>query len=386
MHSSPQTLDSDLTPDATPNSFTRRFYHHPNDRMLFDSMPFGTAGYGPDMSFNGLVSERMPFQGHDPYLNPGSRIPQSQPFAPRVTPVPIKRMDVNSNTCQPTEPDGRRSAEPVVYNIPIRVEGRDDVSPGRCASPAAPVRDVAPDRRPHSPQVRRTEQQIPILRGDGTTGRQLRPGASASRQRSATPETSSSSDVPVRTVPVFESKPRDRSASPPPAPKKKKTPQEQIEEANERLKELRAEVEKFCGTSSDKQYRYLDEMLTRLLISLDTVDTEGNEELRIARKQTVRSIQSCADVLESKAKDQQQQDREQNEEVVNRNEPQADDNRSEDQGIEQSQDAASTTGDSGQQMDTEANPNATTGSEVANETSSSVDQEMKEPADNESHL
>jgi hypothetical protein len=97
-------------------------------------------------------------------------------------------------------------------------------------------------------------------------------------------------------------KPRDRSNSPAPAPKKKKTPQEQIEEANTRLQELRQEVENFSGTSSDKQYRYLDEMLTRLLISLDNVDTEGNEQLRISRKETVRSIQQCADVLESKGK------------------------------------------------------------------------------------
>lgn len=378
MQSSPHAFESDTT-DPNPNSFSR-FYHHPNDRMLFDPMPFGPAGYRPDMSF-GMVSERMPFQGHDPYLNSYSHIRQQSSFPPRPTQVPIKRMDSSSPspTWQPADGNGQReNTEPVVYNIPIRVEGRDDVSPA--APPAAPVREIPPERRPQSPQYQRTEQQIPIHVKDGTGARQLRPGVSASRQRSATPEVKRQ-DEGVRPVPVQTetSKPRDRSASPPPVQKKKKTPQEHIDEANERLKELRAEVDKFTGTSTDKQYRYLDEMLTRLLISLDTVDTEGDEKLRLARKQTIRDIQHCADALESKAAATQQAPDSQNSDMQ---QPEPNTGSAAQENQQQPEQVVSEeAGNSEQAMETEADV-----PQLDEDTSTTAEQEPTKPESNDSRL
>lgn len=46
---------------------------------------------------------------------------------------------------------------------------------------------------------------------------------------------------------------------------------------------------------------FLDEMLTRELIKLDDIDTEGKENVRTARKQAIRSIQETISLLESKA-------------------------------------------------------------------------------------
>lgn len=262
--------------------------------MLFDTMPFGASAFGPDMRF-GTVSAPILFQGRDPYLYSPSPDLQHSPSQFLPTEIPIKHMDRKS----PAPSRQCDESEPVVYNIPIRVEGRDD-------GPAVPQRQFPADRRPQSPRTQRPENQMPA---SDATGRQMKPGLSASRLRSATPE-SSAEEVPVRSIPVHmetSSKPRDRSSSPAPAPKRKKTPQEQIDEANARLKELREDVETFSGTSCDKQYRYLDEMLTRLLISLDNVETEGNEQLRVARKETIRSIQQCADVLENKVKVSQEE-------------------------------------------------------------------------------
>lgn len=257
--------------------------------MIFNTMPFATSR--PNMTFG------APFQGHDPFMS-GFHSPSQLnriPAEPAAFEIPIKRMDRQSPA--PGRPSGE-SPDSVVYNIPIHVEGRDD-------GHAVPQRQFPADRRPQSPRTRTPDQQMPA--GDASS-RQLRPGVSASKQRSVTPEVIRDEEAPISSIPVHmetTSKPRDRSNSPAPAPKKKKTPQEQIDEANSRLQELRQEVENFSGSSSDKQYRYLDEMLTRLLISLDNVDTEGNEQLRLARKETVRSIQQCADFLESKGKEDQ---------------------------------------------------------------------------------
>lgn len=65
--------------------------------------------------------------------------------------------------------------------------------------------------------------------------------------------------------------------------------------------ELMSQVETFFGARQDKQYIFLDEMLTRNLLKLDDVDTEGKENIRQARKEAIKCIQKCISVLEAKA-------------------------------------------------------------------------------------
>lgn len=55
------------------------------------------------------------------------------------------------------------------------------------------------------------------------------------------------------------------------------------------------------GSRQDKEYIYLDEMLTRELIKLDDIETEGRENVRQARKNAIRSIQETISLLETKA-------------------------------------------------------------------------------------
>ncbi|XP_021184300.3 BAG domain-containing protein Samui isoform X1 [Helicoverpa armigera] len=64
---------------------------------------------------------------------------------------------------------------------------------------------------------------------------------------------------------------------------------------------LMTEVENFGGTKNDKKYLFLDEMLTRNLIKLDTIETDGKENIRQARKEAIKCIQKCIAVLEAKA-------------------------------------------------------------------------------------
>lgn len=60
-------------------------------------------------------------------------------------------------------------------------------------------------------------------------------------------------------------------------------------------------VEQFGGKRGDKEYGYLDEMLTRNLLKLDTIDTNGRESIRLARKEAIKCIQASIAVLEAKA-------------------------------------------------------------------------------------
>ncbi|XP_034025774.1 BAG family molecular chaperone regulator 4 isoform X2 [Thalassophryne amazonica] len=64
---------------------------------------------------------------------------------------------------------------------------------------------------------------------------------------------------------------------------------------------LQEDVDEFVGKKTDKSYRYLEELLTKELLELDSVETRGQENVRQARKEAVQRIQAILDQLEKKA-------------------------------------------------------------------------------------
>lgn len=101
---------------------------------------------------------------------------------------------------------------------------------------------------------------------------------------------------------------QQRSASPqvppePPkvTPHKPLTPLDQIQAIQKDVSSLMQQVEAFTGKSKDKHYLYLDEMLTRNLIKLDNIDTQGQESIRSARKEAIKCIEKTIGILEAKA-------------------------------------------------------------------------------------
>ncbi|XP_065712949.1 BAG family molecular chaperone regulator 4 isoform X1 [Patagioenas fasciata] len=63
---------------------------------------------------------------------------------------------------------------------------------------------------------------------------------------------------------------------------------------------LEQEVDEFVGKKTDKSYRLLEEMLTKLLLELDSVETGGQDSVRQARKESVHRIQAILEQLERK--------------------------------------------------------------------------------------
>lgn len=64
---------------------------------------------------------------------------------------------------------------------------------------------------------------------------------------------------------------------------------------------LQEDVDEFVGKKTDKSYRCLEELLTKELLVLDSVETQGQENVRQARKEAVQRIQAILDQLEKKA-------------------------------------------------------------------------------------
>lgn len=64
--------------------------------------------------------------------------------------------------------------------------------------------------------------------------------------------------------------------------------------------QLEEEVDEFVGKKTDKSYRLLEEMLTKLLLELDSIETGGQDSVRQARKESVHRIQAILEKLERK--------------------------------------------------------------------------------------
>ncbi|XP_054007929.1 BAG domain-containing protein Samui-like isoform X2 [Hylaeus anthracinus] len=89
---------------------------------------------------------------------------------------------------------------------------------------------------------------------------------------------------------------------PKPKPCPPKDPLERVALVQKEVDSLAEQVKSYTGNSrTEKQYIYLDEMLTRELIKLDDIETEGRDNVRQARKNAIRTIQETISLLESKA-------------------------------------------------------------------------------------
>lgn len=81
----------------------------------------------------------------------------------------------------------------------------------------------------------------------------------------------------------------------------KQIPLSTIHEIKTDATKLRKTVEEFEGRKDDVQYVYLNEMLLRCLIKLDSVNVGDDETLKQERKQAVDYVQECIRLLDSRA-------------------------------------------------------------------------------------
>jgi len=95
------------------------------------------------------------------------------------------------------------------------------------------------------------------------------------------------------------------STTPPPPPKKvTKDTLQIIQEIVEEVHQYEKQVNDLQPTTKmSKDYLYLDEMLTRNLIKLDTIETDGKEDIRLARRDCIKLIQKVISVLEVKVQE-----------------------------------------------------------------------------------
>ena len=114
-------------------------------------------------------------------------------------------------------------------------------------------------------------------------------------------------NVPVRVVEAPE--PPPPPPPPPPAkPEPKPEASKNISPAEARLRKIESEVEeilerveKFNGCKKDREYLFLDDLLTQKLCLLDGIESEGREDIRKMRKDSIKSINRCLSILDRRA-------------------------------------------------------------------------------------
>lgn len=71
-----------------------------------------------------------------------------------------------------------------------------------------------------------------------------------------------------------------------------------VQQIVDRVSKLEQEVKCFDGKKNDKKYLLLEELLTKELLALDSVDPEGRADVRQARRDGVRRVQTILEELE----------------------------------------------------------------------------------------
>uniref|UniRef100_A0A2R5LN36 Putative bag family molecular chaperone regulator 3-like protein n=1 Tax=Ornithodoros turicata TaxID=34597 RepID=A0A2R5LN36_9ACAR len=196
--------------------------------------------------------------------------------------------------------------EKKIHTIPIQVQGGDS-APGERLAKASISREgmhgeprATPERNWANTFPRQKCQQVPNRTAPNATSKSASGGTIPSSGQRPGPSGRQNSKPT--------SPPTSPELSPPVSPQRSTsntskgpmTPEEAIRRINLELKDLTEQVNNFSGEPGDKQYRFLDEMLTRLMLRLDTIDPAGNELIRQMRKQAICDVQRVINRLEGR--------------------------------------------------------------------------------------
>ncbi|XP_045477379.1 BAG domain-containing protein Samui isoform X2 [Harmonia axyridis] len=220
--------------------------------------------------------------------------------------IPVNQPTEDPNTV-PNMSQASAPPQPQERVIPIHVEGRDEPIIPKRSTPATSQPQANPQssqpytdkfftpKSPNFPQYFNRDQNYWIPKNFQNKQPQPQTGFSQNqRGKSPQPQPKPEATPQPTNIPEQpETQPKNVSSKPDPI--------DHIKSIQKDVSALMAEVDKFDGKPKDKKYLYLDEMLTRNLIKLDNIDTQGQENIRSARKEAIRCIEKCISILESKA-------------------------------------------------------------------------------------
>lgn len=266
-----------------------------------------------------LTPETPHFQG-EPFKSGRQVVPMEEPTTPQGPPpgpIPMGYIPVPEEPKEPTTPLGPPPGPIPMGYLPTNASSQDPI----------PVPPPPPQRQ----RVLVKEQLVvPTPEGDPVNGgtpleakrRSPSPNPTAANHKTRTldKERKTSAEPVVNVVPIRVEGARSRGTSQEPRPGKSPTParttpqppvdtptppvnpkQAKLDKINDEVEALRVKISSFSGKKQDKEYLYLDEMLTRHLIALDGIEPEGQVEIRQMRKESIKSVNMCLSLLDEKS-------------------------------------------------------------------------------------
>ncbi|XP_060608489.1 BAG family molecular chaperone regulator 3-like [Ruditapes philippinarum] len=211
-----------------------------------------------------VMGQTPAMQSQPRQMAPPPQMPH-QPMPHPQQPVPHPQ--------QPQYPPSERKEG--VYNIPIVHENQTDRHP-----------------KPHS------ERNFPSQQDNGTSTQKPVENHQAEQSKKQTDYDQMDSAPSGHTQNIQKEESRSRSNTPTKEQKKVRTPLDIINDILTECQQYKDRVNNFKGSKKDKEYKLLEEMLTRSLLKLDGVESGQDLNIRQARKGAVREIQSYLDQLE----------------------------------------------------------------------------------------
>uniref|UniRef100_A0A8I3P6U8 BAG family molecular chaperone regulator 3 n=1 Tax=Canis lupus familiaris TaxID=9615 RepID=A0A8I3P6U8_CANLF len=245
------------------------------------------------------------------------------------------------------EPRPMPAASP--FRSPVRSASSREASPARSSTP---VHSPSPHRvhtvvdKPQQPMTHRESSPVPQPENKpeskpGPVGPDLLPGhipiqvirkeadsqpvsqkppPPSERVEVKVPAAAPAPCPPSFTPPAVPSSPKnvaaEEGAAPGPAPAEAAPPKPgeaeappkhpgvlKVEAILQNVQGLEQAVDNFEGKKTDKKYLMIEEYLTKELLALDSVDPEGRADVRQARRDGVRKVQTILEKLEQKAID-----------------------------------------------------------------------------------
>lgn len=268
---------------AYPN-FSQRYPHPPQQGYQYpSSTQFGPQGQAPYPQYTAP-------QPH-PSVHPASQGHQGPPM-----PQPMMQQEHSSGPSTPQQCAPPMQEQHVEYNIPI-------------------IREQPPQAAPQISQAQAGFQTWPRQpkpqKEQGFTGPQ--PKVTATAERTSTPDHSSREQTPggapmdqtdhgaQQPQPNTQQVPKPNGQNGQQEQKTAKTPLDMINSILSGCQQYKDRVNGFCGGKTTKEYKFLEEMLTRSLLKLDGIESGQDLSIRQARRAAVKEIQSYLDQLELKA-------------------------------------------------------------------------------------
>uniref|UniRef100_A0A5F9DSB6 BAG cochaperone 3 n=1 Tax=Oryctolagus cuniculus TaxID=9986 RepID=A0A5F9DSB6_RABIT len=219
-----------------------------------------------------------------------------------------------------------RSSTPVLSQSPIRVHtvvDRPQQPMAQRESPPAPQPDSKPESKagPAGPDLLPGHIPIQVIRKEADSKpASPKPPPPSEKVEAKVPSAPVSCPPPTPAPAAVPSPPKnvavEEKAAPSPTPADAPAPKPgeaeappkhpgvlKVEAILEKVQGLEQAVDNFEGKKTDKKYLMIEEYLTKELLALDSVDPEGRADVRQARRDGVRKVQTILEKLEQKAID-----------------------------------------------------------------------------------